>query len=423
MKLLKGTLHLLPLLVLYIAVIGILGAPEPEGDGIRYYAAANHYLSGHLADPVTPNIRNGPIYPLLLVPIVWLNLPVFFVYLMNAFLLLGAAFFLHKLLKNWLKPGWALAATYIVVLYPPLLLEMPRVAYESLTVFLVSAYLFHSYQIFQEEKAKHIWYAAFSLAVLALTKLIFPYVIFTLIAVSVFFFFLKRSSATQNFLKAQIFACLFLLPYLFMTYQLTGKTFFWTNSGGEIMYWKTSPYEEEFGDWYQPAMVSRQTGLDALDSCGKLTLFERHSEFFQKMEELKPIEMNEALSKKASEQRKAHPKAFIKNSVASFSRLFFNFPFSYTRQKLTTLPFILLNMFVLVLSIFGLIIVAMRMKALPTYFWLSLVMALVYIGGMTLLNGRVRHLIPILPIILVVLSYVFSQLIEIRWKPLAPENN
>ncbi|MCI4669349.1 MAG: hypothetical protein MRZ79_14535 [Bacteroidia bacterium] len=417
MKLLRYYIPLLPILLFYIVVISVMGSPEPEGDGIRYFASAEHYLQGHLDNPERPNLRNGPIYPLLLVPVVGLGLPTWFAYFINVLLLFGAAIYIRELVKNWLNPFWTLVVTYGVVLYPPLILEVPRVAYESLTVFLVVAYLFHAFMVFQPESTKkHPWLASVFLALLALTKLIFPYVILVLIATSTFFFFLKKSDATKRLLIGHIVSYLLLMPYLFLTFQLTGKVFYWANSGGEIMYWKTSPYEEEFGDWFQPAVVRDQGKVNDLDSCGLEKLFDRHSSYFEEIDDLTPIEMNEALSKKASEQRKAHPEAFIKNSVASLSRLFFNFPFSYTNQKLTTLGFVLLNMFVLVLSFFGLIIVAMRLREIPTYFWIILVFAMVYIGGMTLLNGRVRHLVPILPIIAVFLSYVFSQLIEIRWK-------
>ena len=186
MKQLSPYLYFLPLFVIYLLVIILMGADEPEGDGIRYYAASHHFLQGQLTDPANPDIRNGPAYPLLIAPIVGLNLPVFFVHMLNVFLILGGSLYIFSLLKSWIGTRWALLAAYVVALYPPLIMEVPRVAYEALTVFLVCGYMYHLIRCFSDEhKPRDKWLAAFYLAYLALTKLIFPYIILILVVISI----------------------------------------------------------------------------------------------------------------------------------------------------------------------------------------------------------------------------------------------
>ena len=206
-----------------------------------------------------------------------------------------------------------------------------------------------------------------------------------------------------------------MIPFLFLTYQATGKAFFWANVGGEILYWKTSPYKGEFGEWYQGAIIRKQEKIISLDSCGIEQLFANHSPYFEEMYQYGPLERNEKFNKKAKEQLSKYPEAYAKNTVASFSRLFFNFPFSYTYQKLSTLGFILSNMFFIVLCSLGLVLIPFRIKFIPSYIWLILAFGLAYIAVISLVYGMVRHLIPVIPVMTVFIAYTYGRLLEIKW--------
>ena len=39
------------------------------------------------------------------------------------------------------------------------------------------------------------------------------------------------------------------VPYLYRNYSLTGRVFYWAQSGGLSLYWMSSPMGEEYGDW------------------------------------------------------------------------------------------------------------------------------------------------------------------------------
>ena len=41
------------------------------------------------------------------------------------------------------------------------------------------------------------------------------------------------------------------VPYLGYTYHLTGKMFYWSSFGGNNLYWMSSPYPEEYGNYYR----------------------------------------------------------------------------------------------------------------------------------------------------------------------------
>lgn len=57
-------------------------------------------------------------------------------------------------------------------------------------------------------------------------------------------------------------ALLICSPYLVYTYALTGKIFYWGNSGGLSLYWMSSPHPQEFGDWHNPQTLSEIPELE-----------------------------------------------------------------------------------------------------------------------------------------------------------------
>ena len=44
-------------------------------------------------------------------------------------------------------------------------------------------------------------------------------------------------------------AFLFISPYLFYTYNLTGEYLYFASSGGNLMYWSSNPNISELGQW------------------------------------------------------------------------------------------------------------------------------------------------------------------------------
>ncbi len=56
-------------------------------------------------------------------------------------------------------------------------------------------------------------------------------------------------------------ALIWCVPYLLMTYSLTGKPFYWGSSGGLSLYWMSTPYDTEMGDWFSKIDVKERPEL------------------------------------------------------------------------------------------------------------------------------------------------------------------
>ncbi len=50
--------------------------------------------------------------------------------------------------------------------------------------------------------------------------------------------------------QVTLLAFLFTVPWLIYTYSLTGRVFYWSNSGGANLYWMSSSATGEWGDWF-----------------------------------------------------------------------------------------------------------------------------------------------------------------------------
>ena len=52
------------------------------------------------------------------------------------------------------------------------------------------------------------------------------------------------------------------IPYLTYTYYHTGKIFYWATSGGNNLYWLTTPYEGEYGSWLNFEKLKRESTVE-----------------------------------------------------------------------------------------------------------------------------------------------------------------
>ena len=47
------------------------------------------------------------------------------------------------------------------------------------------------------------------------------------------------------------------------TYKLTGKIFSWSTAGGMNLYTLSTPYKNEYGDWFTNSSLKDKTELDS----------------------------------------------------------------------------------------------------------------------------------------------------------------
>ena len=282
----------LSLLFLYLFVICYLSKSYFHGDEWRYVYFAKNLLHGFYSPSGIENAKlwNGPGYPIVLVPFAAMKLPWITAKFANAFFLFGAVIFFYKTLCLSIKRNKARYFAVFFGMYFPFMSNLHFLNTETLTVFLatVFSFCFCRQAIHKKMFNSYFFMAGFVLAWLMLTKIIFGYVVLFMIAFSfVYYILLKEFSAKKCFLIC-CFAMLLCFPYLLYTYSLTGKIFYWGNSGGLNLYWMSSPYPNEFGDCYQLKEVREIKPLA-----------KNHGDFFEKIEGLNLIEKDNALRTQA----------------------------------------------------------------------------------------------------------------------------
>lgn len=395
----------LPFLFLYLIIIILFSKDILVGDEGRHLFFAKNLIKGCYSPPRSGiNLSVGPGYPIILMPLVLLNLPLIYLKILNAFFLYLAIILFYKTLTFYLKRKTTLLFAFLLGLYFPLYQELPFILTETFSFFLVTLFMFCYCCLFQRKRAIfiEIIFASVLLAYLALTKVIFGYVILVGIFLFMTYSFIKRLKKVR--LTALIFmlAMLFCIPYLIYTYSLTGKIFYWCDTGGDNLYWMSTPYENEFGDWN----VSR---FDKF-----LDKKQERKEFLEKIPKLNRIERDEAYKREAIKNIKSYPEKYAINWLANIGRIFFSYPYSYKKQSFRTYFTIIPNMFIVVLGIIFSYITFINRKKISLEIFLLLIFISIYLFGNSLVSDGRRVLFLALPIIGLWLAYVFDNFIQIK---------
>ena len=203
------------------------------------------------------------------------------------------------------------------------------------------------------------------------------------------------------------------LPYLFYTYTLTGKPFLWGTGGGEILYWRSTPYADEYGNWINSDIV---LGNEEHDYIYSAALKKNHGDFIRSIQGYTYVQKDSLLKKRALENMRKYPIKYLENTVDSALRLFFNYPYSYTPQKTSSYVYILPNMFMVVFLISSLFLAIRYPYAIPFEIRFLGLIALLFVGGLTLLDGKIRHLVPIIPVLVFFIVFVHKQLVILEIK-------
>lgn len=401
---LKIWLSFLPLLILYVIIVLQFSPSELIGDEPRHIVYANNLANGYYTETDNPSLRNGPGYPLVILLPVIFNASYDVIRCFNIPFLLFAVVFLYKVLRYYLSPKKSLILCYFFGLYLPILKSMTTIFSESFALFLVCGFLCYFLKFNKETNKKKLSMiiSASFLGVLILTKVIFGYVILTAVLFYLIGIILKRSDQKRNILLVLIGSFLFAIPYLLYTYSVTTKSFLWGTQGGEILYWRSTPFENEYGNW-----ISME---DVLGN-KKPELYKNHGDFIKSLVPLSYVERDERFKEKAIENMKEYPFKYLKNTGASAFRLFFNYPYSYTPQKMSSYFYIIPNMFLVIFLVLTTYLLLRKRSRVPLEIQFLGFMALIFVGGLILLDGRVRHLIPIIPVFLICITFGVSKFV------------
>lgn len=377
----RSFIKFLPFLLFYIIIIVFIShkIPGHDLDERRYLLFASNITQGFYSPQDHFNLWNGPGWPLILVPFTYLKNPLLPARLLNAFFLFFAQVYFFNIAKSYTSARKAYIYTMLLGLYPPILRNIAWASTETFSIFLICAFLYHSCRVHNKPKTKiHLLTAFVYLAYLALTKILYGYVIsvclLCYLALSIIF---KNPIYRKN---VAIFSLALLMcsPYLLYTYSLTGRIFYWGNSGGLSFYWMSSPYAEDLGDWHNPKNVY-----------GK-NILAKHRQTFDNVRELSSVEADEYLKKKALQNIKKYPKKFLKNWFANIGRLLFSYPYSYTRQKLTTYFYIIPNMYFLAFVTVGMFAFLKNIRFIPAELITLMIFFLIAFGGTSLLSAYNR---------------------------------
>ncbi|WP_149277690.1 hypothetical protein [Pareuzebyella sediminis] len=266
-------------------------------------------------------------------------------------------------------------------------------------------------------RTKDIVMSAFFLGLLALTRVEFGYVITCALFIYAIWYVIKRSKKAFHSLMILAGALAFCLPYLYYTYNLTGKAFLWGTQGGAVLYWRATPFENEYGDWISSGVVlgiQKDYPYDTDISA----LAENHLPFIEKVESsaYSAAQKDQMYRQKAFEYMKMYPVKYLKNTGISALRLFFEYPISYKTQKLTTYFYLLPNIFLVMLLLIAIYLTFLKAPAIPfEVIFIALIM-LISVGGMILASGRVRHLLPIVPMFSFYIAYTIVRFTKIEIK-------
>jgi hypothetical protein len=203
----------------------------------------------------------------------------------------------------------------------------------------------------------------------------------------------------KSLLIALAIAFAVVTPYLAYTYNLTGRVFYWGNSGGMNLYWMSTPYENEFGDWFPETLFIGQ-------AISGTNLYKNHLSEINYFLTLKGIERDDAYKQKGIENIKKYPLKYIRNWLTNQGRLWFNFPqtgFSHSeRGLLRFVPnAILLTFFLLSLYLWGI-----NFKKCPIEINFLAVFILSYLGMTSLISALPRQLTVSVPILLFWISFI-----------------
>ncbi len=406
--------YLLPVGVFLAALLYILAnaVGHYAQDEERYVYYAHNLLRGFYAPPDTLYIWNGPGYPLFLAPFVFWNIPLIFAKACNAIFLAAAAFFQYRTLTFYLPPRTALLLTTVFSLYAGVfgLAWLPLLMTEAICYFLISGGAYFLCRASRSsESVSYLWIAAAFFGYLALTKVFFGYVLVACAALCLGLrvFQPTRAISSAGFIFAG--ALLFCLPYLLYTYALTGRIFYWANSGGTALYTLSAPEPNLLGDIFPLNIVSEYPEI-----------FPSQSAYLPSLSQLNHVEYNSALLREAVRNIRNHPLKALLNWRANLNRLIMDFPFSTfpgSHSRLNTGNWSLVYFPAFFLSLFLLFPTLLRWRHFPAEILILVGVLALSLVAFSLVSSYARFVYPLLPLLLLWLGGVWARALRIRVVP------
>ena len=369
--------------------------------------------------PPAIDIGDGPGYPILLIPFLVLGLPLIWVTLINAALYYISIILLFKALLQFVSFPMALIFSLFWACYYNSYENIALTVPETFTAFLISLLIFYLLAAFNPLNAKkakkYIFFCGFIVGYIALTKVIFGYVLLFMLLGSALLWIVNRKNPNyRKVVTIFLIALATSAPYLIYTYHISHRVLYWGTTGGENLYWMSTPFKGEYGSWVQypiDANIKKNTFSGAEDS-----ILSNHQKELTEIFKFKGVERDDAYKRIAINNIKSHPVKFIKNCISNIGRLLFNYPYSYTLQKNATL---------LRLPLSGILTVLMMICIIPTFIkWQRLIFplrimlffVLLYLGGSILASAETRMFTVIIPVLLFWVAYIIQRSLKFQFR-------
>lgn len=288
---------------------------------------------------------------------------------------------------------------------------MASIMTESFTFFIISIFTYSVVKTFISNSKKHLYLSGFLLGYLALTKVVFGYVILIMLLGCIILVIIYKNKEIYRRNSLILFiALLTTTPYLFYTHNLTNKLFYWGNSGGMSLYWMSSPFENEYGAWDRESFDANLIDLEIANSHQLLKL--NHQKDMVEIIKYKGVQKDHAYKKIALRNIKNHPIKYFKNIIANISRMFFGFPGNFTYQR----PLLKIWYFAILytLFIYCCFLSLINWNSLSFCIRFIFIFISIYLGGTSLLAVGNRQFIIIVPAMMLFIAYVIEKSIIIK---------
>jgi len=398
----------LPLLIFYIIILILFNRNEIVGDESRYLNFSENINNGFYAEKdLKPGfLWNGPGYPLILSPFTHFKINLLVPKILNCIFLFSGVIFLYKSLRFNLSQRTSFLISYFAGLSHPYFIKSISVLMtEALSFMLISISLFYALKTISDKK--YILIYSFFSGYLILTKVFFAYV-FLLCGIIFFLYWLTSNNKKKSsfLFKICFFPFLICIPYLIYTYNITNKFFYWSDAGGSSLYSMSTPFENEYGDWFPSYEETAGFQSESMTTKYKVnSISKNHAPFLSSLNGLNGIEKNQKLLEQSIENIKANKIKYLKNIIFNFSRTAFRFPYSYFETKPI---FIIASIFHFSIIFLPLMLSISKIILKPFHpDFLILIFFTVCFGGILLLSADPRFIFPIYPLLIYITSIFF----------------
>jgi len=387
--------RLAPLLAVYLAALVLF--PSHPDDEDSYLDLANRVTHGQYvtgdsdalldADSASPDLWFGPGLPLVLAPLVAVDLPVEVIRAVGPLALFAAMLLFYVLARERFGSRDGLLATYAVGLFPLYLPLLSNLHSEPLAVLFVCAAMLGIARSLARDDRPSFVLAAGGLAGLALTRVAYGWVLTAMLLAAVAWWLVRRGRVARRLAAITAAALVLCIPWLAYTYAKTDRVLQWGNSGALSLYWMASPYPGDTGDWRQADDVFTDPRLAS------------HRPFFESLRGLTLAEQNAEIEREALRNIREHPAAYAGNVGANLSRMLVNRPYSDSRWKANDLFYAVPGLALAGATVFAAVVLLGRRRSLPAEAGPFALLAALAVGGHLLVATYPRMLAPVIPLL------------------------